>query len=78
MSRQAAHLLATMPFLWTGGHELAGCHSADAFHPYDASGDACAGSYSYSVLHSLAQTPFGHSIGPPTDFEALQLPSMHR
>jgi hypothetical protein len=39
--------------------------------------DACAGAYSYLVLHSLAQTPFGHSIGPPTYFEALQLPSMH-
>jgi hypothetical protein len=69
---------AAMPFLQTHGHELADCHSADAFHRYDANSDVCAGSYSYSVLHSLAQTPFGHSIGPPTDSEALQLPSMHR
>ena len=69
---------AAMPFPATVGYELADCHSAGAFHRDDARSAACAGSYSYSVLHSLAQTPFCHSIGPPTDFEALQLPSMHR
>jgi hypothetical protein len=55
----------------TREHELADCHSADVFHRDDANSGACAGSYSCSVLRSLAQTPFGRSIGPSTDFEAL-------
>ena len=70
----------TRGFIWSAaasGHGLADCRSADAFHPDDASSDACAGSYSYSVLRSLAP-PFGHSIGPPTDFAVLRLPSMRR
>jgi hypothetical protein len=40
---------AAMPFLQTHGHELADCHSADAFHRYDANRCLCGGVFIFGV-----------------------------
>ena len=54
------------------GCEPACCQNADAVRRGDANSDACAGSYLYLVLRSLAQPPPDRSIGPGTGLTAPQ------